>query len=105
MRAKVSPVRDLSLSELKWLPEKPEISRFLSAMNFAQVRRRAHACPTARRAPWRHPHGGAVDINRHRRSVGGNASRWRGIGGDAGNDTFAPPRGSSTSDQVEKLAA
>jgi len=52
-----------------------------------------------------HPHGGAVDINRHRRSVGGNASRWRGIGGDAGNDTFAPPRGSSTSDQVEKLAA
>lgn len=26
------------------------------------------------------------------------------IGGDAGNDTFAPPRASSTSDQVEKLA-
>ena len=26
------------------------------------------------------------------------------IGGDAGNDTFAPPRTSSTSDQVEKLA-
>ena len=26
------------------------------------------------------------------------------IGGDAGNDTFAPPRSSSTSDQVEKLA-
>lgn len=27
------------------------------------------------------------------------------IGGDAGNDVFAPPRKSSTSDQVEKLAA
>ena len=26
------------------------------------------------------------------------------IGGDAGNDTLAPPRSSSTSDQVEKLA-
>lgn len=26
------------------------------------------------------------------------------IGGDAGNDTLAPPRGSSTSDQVERLA-
>src|ERR1700745_2150672 len=26
------------------------------------------------------------------------------IGGDAGNDVFAPPRSSSTSDQVEKLA-
>jgi ribonuclease Z len=26
------------------------------------------------------------------------------IGGDAGNDTPAPPRSSSTSDQVEKLA-
>jgi ribonuclease Z len=26
------------------------------------------------------------------------------IGGDAGNDTVAPPRASSTSDQVEKLA-
>ena len=26
------------------------------------------------------------------------------IGGDAGNDTLAPPRASSTSDQVEKLA-
>lgn len=26
------------------------------------------------------------------------------IGGDAGNDTFAPPRASSTSEQVEKLA-
>jgi ribonuclease Z len=26
------------------------------------------------------------------------------IGGDAGNDTFTPPRASSTSDQVEKLA-
>jgi ribonuclease Z len=26
------------------------------------------------------------------------------IGGDAGNDLFAPPRPSSTSDQVEKLA-
>jgi ribonuclease Z len=26
------------------------------------------------------------------------------IGGDAGNDTFSPPRASSTSDQVEKLA-
>lgn len=26
------------------------------------------------------------------------------IGGDAGNDTFAPPRASSTSDQVEELA-
>jgi ribonuclease Z len=26
------------------------------------------------------------------------------IGGDAGNDTFKPPRSSSTSDQVEKLA-
>ena len=27
------------------------------------------------------------------------------IGGDAGNDTFAPPRATSTSEQVEKLAA
>ena len=27
-----------------------------------------------------------------------------GFGGDAGNDVFAPPRASSTSDQVEKLA-